>query len=83
MVHDVRLRSRVPPGGAVACFWENLFPPIPSEVILPFAGFLTAGAGLSLPLMVAAATLGAVAGTLPFYCLGRARVSWSLPHMQP
>lgn len=59
------------PGIFLIIILENLFPPIPSEVILPFAGFLTTNGGLTLPGVVIAATLGAIVGTLPFYYLGR------------
>ena len=50
---------------------ENLFPPIPSEVIMPLAGYLAAEGRLSLPGIIAAGTLGSVLGALPFYRLGR------------
>lgn len=59
------------PGIFLIIILENLFPPIPSEAILPFAGFLTTNGALSLPGVVGAATLGAIIGTLPFYYLGR------------
>lgn len=59
------------PGIVLIIILENLFPPIPSEVVLPFAGFLTTNGALSLPGVVIAATVGAVLGTLPFYLLGR------------
>lgn len=51
---------------------ENLFPPIPSEVVLPLAGFLAAQGRLSLPLAVLAATVGSLVGALALYALGRA-----------
>lgn len=51
-------------------FIENLFPPIPSEVILLFGGFMTVSAGLSVPGTVAAATAGSMAGALVLYYLG-------------
>ncbi|HEY8394218.1 MAG TPA: DedA family protein [Thermaerobacter sp.] len=51
---------------------ENLFPPIPSEVVLPFAGFMTTYGPLSLPGVVAAATAGSVLGALILYGVGRA-----------
>lgn len=51
-------------------FIENLFPPIPSEVILLFGGFMTVSAGLSVPLTIAAATAGSMAGALILYHLG-------------
>ncbi len=50
---------------------ENIFPPIPSEVILPLAGYSVATDGMSLPLVILVATLGTVVGTLPWYYAGR------------
>lgn len=50
---------------------EVVIPPIPSELILPLAGFLTGQGRLSFPLVVAAATLGSVAGSFCLYGLGR------------
>lgn len=50
---------------------ENIFPPIPSEIIMPFAGFVSNQGGLSFTGIVIAGTLGSVAGTLPFYFIGR------------
>ena len=50
---------------------ENIFPPIPSEVILTFAGFCTATTALHAPGGVAAATLGSLAGALVLYGVGR------------
>ena len=51
---------------------ENLFPPIPSELIMPSAGFTAARGKLSLWGVVLAGTLGSVVGTLPLYFIGRA-----------
>lgn len=50
---------------------ESLFPPIPSELIIPFAGFSAANGTLNLWLVLASATIGAVVGMLPWYFLGR------------
>lgn len=50
---------------------ESLFPPIPSELIIPFAGFSVVNGTLDLWLVLASATVGAVAGMLPWYFLGR------------
>ena len=53
---------------------ENVFPPIPSEVILAFGGALTAvalGGKLSIVGMVIAATLGSVAGAVVLYYIGK------------
>lgn len=49
---------------------ENLIPPIPSEVILTFGGFLTLGTGLGVPGVTAAATLGSLAGAAVLYGAG-------------
>jgi membrane protein DedA with SNARE-associated domain len=52
-------------------FVENVFPPIPSELIMPLAGFVSTRGGLSLAGVIAAGTLGSVLGALPLYYLGR------------
>ncbi|MDN5862147.1 MAG: DedA family protein [Salinisphaera sp.] len=49
---------------------ENIFPPIPSELIVPFAGYVAARGDLWFPGVIAAATLGSVLGALPWYALG-------------
>lgn len=51
---------------------ENIFPPIPSELIMPSAGFAASRGELSLPMVVLMGTLGSVLGTLPLYYVGRA-----------
>ncbi|QFP77683.1 DedA family protein [Deinococcus sp. AJ005] len=50
---------------------ENVFPPIPSELILPSAGFAASRGDLSFLGVVLAGTLGSVLGTLPLYYIGR------------
>ena len=50
---------------------ENLFPPIPSEVILPLTGFLVEQGDLTFLLAVTFATAGSLAGALVLYALGR------------
>ncbi|MBD0382412.1 DedA family protein [Paenibacillus sedimenti] len=50
---------------------ENVFPPIPSEVILTFGGFMTTYTGLTVPGVIATATAGSVAGAVILYGLGR------------
>jgi membrane protein DedA with SNARE-associated domain len=52
-------------------FAENVFPPIPSELVMPFAGFLVAQERLSLVGILIAGTLGSVLGALVLYYLGR------------
>ncbi len=52
-------------------FFENIFPPIPSEVVLVFGGFLTTQADMSVPLVILFATLGATLGAVALYFVGR------------
>ena len=49
---------------------ENIFPPIPSEIILPFGGFLTTYTRLSIFGVVFYSTLGSLAGALVLYGAG-------------
>ena len=49
---------------------ETVFPPIPSEVVLPLGGFLTRQGDLSLPWVLVAATAGSLLGALVLYGLG-------------
>ena len=51
-------------------FIENVFPPIPSEVILPLSGFFTTTTDMVLPLVVVAATIGSVTGAFILYGIG-------------
>ena len=51
---------------------ENLFPPIPSELIMPAAGFAASRGDLTLVGVTLAGTIGSVLGTLPLYFIGRA-----------
>ncbi|MFC4598797.1 DedA family protein [Cohnella hongkongensis] len=50
---------------------ENLFPPIPSEVILTFGGFVTTRSDLSIIGVITSATLGSVVGAIILYMAGR------------
>lgn len=50
---------------------ESIFPPIPSELIIPFAGFAAANGDLNFFGVLIAATFGAVVGMLPWYYAGR------------
>jgi membrane protein DedA with SNARE-associated domain len=50
---------------------ENLFPPIPSEVIVPVAGLAVGAGQLSLLLVVIAALAGTLLGNLPWFLLPR------------
>ena len=54
-----------------AMFLENLFPPIPSELIMPLGGFYVQQGQLSFIPVVLAGLIGTVLGTLPWYGIGR------------
>jgi membrane protein DedA with SNARE-associated domain len=58
------------PGAGLAIALENLFPPLPSELILPLVGF-TAGQGqISLAAAIVWTTIGSLTGALVLYGLG-------------
>ena len=54
-----------------AMFLENLFPPIPSELIMPLGGFYVQQGKLAFIPVVLAGLLGTVLGALPWYGIGR------------
>jgi membrane protein DedA with SNARE-associated domain len=58
-------------GVGLLTFAETVFPPIPSEVILPLSGFLAQQGAMSFVLVLVAATLGAYLGAVLLYWLGR------------
>ncbi|HIR91721.1 MAG TPA: DedA family protein [Candidatus Limicola stercorigallinarum] len=51
-------------------FIENIFPPIPSELILPLSGFFTTTTDMALPLVIFSATVGSVTGAFILYGIG-------------
>lgn len=53
-------------------FIETIFPPLPSELFMPMAGFVAARGPLTLPGVIACGTLGSLAGAWFWYALGRA-----------
>jgi membrane protein DedA with SNARE-associated domain len=57
-------------GVGLLTFAESVFPPIPSEVILPLAGFLTQQGTMNMVLVFITSTLGAYLGALLLYWLG-------------
>ncbi|MEY4228238.1 MAG: hypothetical protein RLZ84_830, partial [Actinomycetota bacterium] len=59
-------------GVALLVIAENLFPPIPSEIVLPFAGFVARRGDGSVVVMVLAATIGSVVGALVLYAIAAA-----------
>lgn len=50
---------------------ENVFPPLPSEIILTMSGFMTTTTSLSIVGVIIAATIGSLIGALILYALGR------------
>lgn len=64
------MSSLAGPGVAVIVALENLFPPIPSEVVLPLAGFLAGQGRLNVVAVITWATVGSVFGALILYGLG-------------
>ena len=60
------------PGAGLAVALENLFPPLPSEVILPLAGFAANRGDLGLLSAILFTTLGSVVGALALYGVGAA-----------
>lgn len=57
-------------GILLASFLENFFPPIPSEVIIPFGGFLVSQGRLSFPLVVLFGVMGTLLGAFFWYGVG-------------
>ncbi|HHP7230878.1 MAG TPA: DedA family protein [Xenococcaceae cyanobacterium] len=66
-------------GIALLMFLENLFPPIPSELIMPLAGFVVTQGKLNFTYVVIAGVVGSVLGALPWYYLGKA---WGLKRIK-
>ncbi|MER7014947.1 DedA family protein [Saccharopolyspora sp. NPDC000359] len=58
------------PGAGAIVALENLFPPIPSEVILPLAGFTASQGGMTVLGAILWTTLGSLVGALALYGLG-------------
>ncbi|WDZ92308.1 DedA family protein [Nocardiopsis sp. HUAS JQ3] len=68
------------PGVGVALFIETFFPPMPSEAVLPGAGFLAYAGHMNVWLAILWATIGCLVGAWGFYAigalLGRERTAW-------
>ncbi len=58
---------------------ENIFPPIPSEVILTLGGFLVSGTKLTLIGVILASTLGSVIGAIILFSISR---NLTLPRLE-
>lgn len=59
------------PGVFISVFIESFIAPIPSEIILPFSGFVASIGSMNIYLVIIVATLAAYLGSLPFYFIGR------------
>ena len=57
-------------GVGLAMFIESFFAPIPSEIILPFSGFVASKGNLNILIVIIVATIAAYLGSLPFYFIG-------------
>lgn len=60
------------PGIVLLTFLETIFPPLPSELFMPLAGYVASRGTLTLPGVIAAGTLGSLAGAWFWYAVGRA-----------
>lgn len=58
-------------GIGLLMFLENLFPPIPSELIMPLAGFTVSQGRMNFQYAVLAGVLGTMLGALPWYYAGK------------
>lgn len=58
-------------GISLLMFLENLFPPIPSELIMPLAGFSAAQGKLELFPTIIAGVIGTILGSYPWYYMGK------------
>jgi membrane protein DedA with SNARE-associated domain len=58
-------------GVGLLMFLENLFPPIPSELIMPLAGFMVSKGEWNFGLTLFAGVVGTIFGALPWYYLGK------------
>ncbi len=59
------------PGVVLAMFIESFFAPIPSEVIMPFAGFLASEGKMNIIILGFTGGVASYLGTLPFYFMGK------------
>ncbi|WP_426429179.1 DedA family protein [Staphylococcus equorum] len=57
-------------GIGLLIFLENIFPPIPSEIILTFGGFMTTQSGLGYTGVLVTSTIGSVVGAIVLYGIG-------------
>ncbi len=58
------------PGITIVMFLEMVFPPIPSEVIMPFAGFLAGRGEMNIFLVILAGNIGTITSAIVLYYIG-------------
>lgn len=58
-------------GIALLMFLENIFPPIPSELIMPLAGYQSMQGEMSIVIVIVAGSFGSLLGVMPWYYAGR------------
>ena len=66
------MRTIGAPGVGVATALETVFPPVPSEVVLPLAGYTASRGHYGVVSAVVWATVGSLVGALALYCVGAA-----------
>ena len=66
------MRTIGAPGVGVATALETVFPPVPSEVVLPLAGYTASQGHYGVVAAVVWATVGSLVGALVLYCAGAA-----------
>jgi membrane protein DedA with SNARE-associated domain len=59
-------------GVAALTLLENLFPPIPSELVIPLAGYVAAQGDLRLSWVIVMGSAGSLAGAAVWYAIGNA-----------
>ncbi|MCD7111787.1 DedA family protein [Rhizobium sp. DKSPLA3] len=60
-----------PWGIALLMFLEHIFPPIPSELIMPLAGYRASQGDMSIVTVIVAGSIGSLLGVMPWYYAGR------------
>jgi membrane protein DedA with SNARE-associated domain len=68
-------------GIGLVMFLENLFPPIPSELIMPLAGFTVAKGQMDFILVIVAGVVGTILGAFPWYYVGKFISEERLEHL--
>lgn len=68
-------------GIGLLMFLENLFPPIPSELIMPLAGFTVAKGQMDFVLVIIAGVVGTILGAFPWYYIGKFISEERLEHL--